>query len=99
MMGCSPFDSIDEVAALTGGKLVYTENTGNARRDLMPNIALRQVVQRMSHRYKLYYDRPPGTPGQTREVEVGLSPAAGALYPNARIVARKGYVIPKQEAP
>jgi hypothetical protein len=53
----------------------------------------------MRQRYKLYYDRLAGSKsGQTRQVEVGLSPAAEALYPNARIVARKGYVIPKQEA-
>jgi VWFA-related protein len=95
----SPFDSIDQLAALTGGEVVYSGNTGNARRDLTPNATLREVVEHMRHRYKLYYDRPPGKPGQTRQVEVGLSPTAEALHPSARVVARKGYVIPKQEVP
>jgi hypothetical protein len=95
----SPFDSVDEVAFLTGGEVVYSENTGNARRNLTPNATLRKVVDNMRHRYKLYYDRPPGKAGQTRQVNLGLSPTAEAAHPNARVVARKGYVIPKQEVP
>jgi hypothetical protein len=46
-------------------------------------------------RYKLYYDMPMGKPGQTRRVDVGLSASAAALYPDARIIARKGYIMPK----
>jgi hypothetical protein len=99
VMKFSPFDSIDEVAALTGGEVVYSENTGYARGDLTPNATLRKVIERMRHRYKLYYGRPAGKPGQVRHVEVALSSAARALHPDARIVARKGYVIPGQEAP
>lgn len=99
MMKFSPFDSIDEVAALTGGEVVYSESTGYAPGDLTPNATLRKVMERMRRRYKLYYDRPAGKPGQTRQVEVGLSPTTETLHPNARVVARKGYVIPKQEVP
>jgi hypothetical protein len=55
-MKLSRFDSIDEVAALTGGEVVYSESTGYAQRDRAPN------------------------------------------YRPNQIIARKGYVIPKQEA-
>jgi hypothetical protein len=95
LMKFSAFDSIDELAALTGGEVVYAESTGNATGSLYPNAALGEVMRRMRQRYRLYYDRPTGKPGQTRRVDVGLSASAAALYPDARIIARKGYMMPK----
>lgn len=95
LMKFSAFDSIDELAALTGGEVVYAESTGNARGSPYPNAALREAIRRMHRRYKLYYDMPKGKPGQIRRVDVGLSASAAARYPDARIIARKGYIMPK----
>jgi VWFA-related protein len=82
-VGFSLFDFVDDVAEQTGGEVVY------------PGTPLRPMIERMRKRYKLYYDRPTGRPGERRQVQVGLSAAAEALYPGVRIVARKGYVSPK----
>jgi VWFA-related protein len=82
-VGFSLFDFVDDVAEQTGGEVVY------------PGTPLRPMIDRMRKRYKLYYDRPAGKPGERRQVSVDLSAAAGALHPDARIVARKGYLSPK----
>jgi VWFA-related protein len=94
-LGFNLWDRIDDIAANTGGEMVYAENVGRIPRTPDPNGALRQVVRRMRKRYKLYYDMPPGKPGHARHIEIELSPAAQALHPDARIVGRKGYVVPK----
>ncbi len=60
-----------------------------------PGTPLRPMIERMRKRYKLYYDRPSGKPGERRHVEVDLTVAARTLHPDARIVARKGYLSPK----
>lgn len=84
IMKFSAFDSVDELAAMTGAEIIYT--------------ALRQLMERMRQRYRLYYDRPAGRPGKVREIGVALSSTAQALHPDARIVARKGYVVPRSDS-
>jgi VWFA-related protein len=81
--GFSLFDFVDDVAEQTGGEVIY------------PGAPLRPMIERMRKRYKLYYDRPAGKPGERRQVEVELSAAARTRHPDARIVARKGYLTPK----
>jgi VWFA-related protein len=83
LAGFSLYDFVDDVAEQTGGEVVY------------PGTPLRPMIERMRKRYKLYYDRPAGKPGERRQVQVTLGPATQALHPDARIVARKGYVSPK----
>jgi VWFA-related protein len=82
-VGFSLFDFVDDVAEQTGGEVV----TAGA--------AIRPKIQRMRKRYKLYYDRPEGKPGQRRQIAIELTAEAQARYPGARIVARKGYAMPK----
>jgi hypothetical protein len=77
MLGFRLFDYADDVAEQTGGEMVYAGDAGSVHRDPNPNLALRGAVQRMRRRYKLYYDMPPGKPGQRRKIEVELSRAAG----------------------
>jgi hypothetical protein len=91
-LGFNLWDCIYDIAANTGGEVVYADNAGPMRHTPNPKAALRQVVRRMRKRYKLYYDMPPGKPGQARHIVIGLSPAAQALHPDARIAGRKGYV-------
>jgi hypothetical protein len=79
-------DYIEDVAAQTGGDVVRADP---------PGPAFRQMLLRMRKRYSLYYDMPPGKPGQVRRVIVELSTAAKNLHPDATILARKGYVVSK----
>jgi hypothetical protein len=94
------YDFIDDVAEQTGGEVVYSASVGAIRVQdnpyaVDPNTSLRRVVRQMRRRYRLYYDMPAGKPGQRREIHIELSPDAQALHPGARIIGRKGYVIPK----
>jgi VWFA-related protein len=89
--GVTPFaltvsgdDYVEKVAAETGGEVVKADPPGPAFRDML---------MRMRKRYTLYYPMPPGKSGQTRKVAVDLSPAAKKLYPDAAVLARKGYVV------
>ena len=83
------------VAAMTGGEMIYIEDAGPLKQTRQPYRALQQTIERIRRRYRLYYDKPKANPGQRRRVQIGLSPAARRVHPEARIVARNGYVIPK----
>jgi VWFA-related protein len=88
-------DFVEDVAEKTGGEVVFTGNMPRIPATPNPNAALRQAIQRMRRQYRLYYDRPAGKPGQHHRVDIELSPSARSAHPDARMIARKGYVIPK----
>lgn len=90
------FDHVDDVAEQTGGEIVYVEDAGPMRGAPYPHVEIQNLIQRMRRRYRLYYDMPEAKPGQRRRVEIELSPAAQRIHPDARIVGRKGYVVPKR---
>jgi VWFA-related protein len=96
MLGFNLWDSVDDIAEQTGGEVVYAEAVGPIHQTENPYSTLRLVIRRMRRRYKLYYDMPPGKPGQSRRIDIALSPAAQTLHPDARIIGRRGYVIPRQ---
>lgn len=101
--GFSVTDSIDEVAELTGGEVVYSASVEDIRIEdnpytANPDASLREVIRQARRRYRLYYDLPQGRPGERRQIHVALSPAAHALHPGARIIGRKGYIMPKPGA-
>ena len=79
-------ESMTGVARKTGGEVVNADNPGHA---------FREMLRRIRKRYSIYYEMPPGTPGKSREVSVELSERARSRYPEGRVLARKGYVIPK----
>jgi VWFA-related protein len=79
-------ESMTGVARKTGGEVVNADNPGHA---------FREMLRRIRKRYSIYYEMPPGTAGKSREVSVELSEEAKARYPEGRVLARKGYVIPK----
>jgi VWFA-related protein len=89
------FDYIDDVAAQTGGEMIYTEDAGPMKQTREPYVSLRLAIEHMHRRYRLYYDLPDAKPGQRRRVQIELSPAARRLHPDARIIARKGYAVSK----
>ncbi len=79
-------DDVNPVVDATGGE---TFNAADA-----PN-AFAEILRRMRQRYTLYYDMPAGKPGQRRAVSVSLAEEAKARFPNALILARTGYIVPK----
>jgi VWFA-related protein len=88
------FDMVDDVAERSGGEVIYLGNAGPIVRNATPVAALRQMIENLRKRYKLYYDRPPGKAGQRRQIEIELSDSARLGHPDARIIGRKGYIMP-----
>lgn len=76
---------VDKIVEMSGGEMINSDR---------PGTALEDAIRRMRQRYTLYYRMPPGEPGSARTVLVGLSPDASRRFPDARIYARKGYVVP-----
>jgi len=74
------------VAAKTGGEAVNADDPGHT---------FREMLRAIRKRYSIYYATPAGKPGQTRKVDVTLSPQGKARYPDAQVLARKGYIMPK----
>jgi hypothetical protein len=79
-------EGMEGVAEKTGGDTLKADNPGEAFRELMRRIRLR---------YSLYYAMPPGKPGEQRQVRVELSSQAQIRFPNGRVRARKGYLLPR----
>ncbi len=74
------------VARKTGGETVNADDPGHA---------FREMLRRMRKRYSIYYAMPADKPGAARQVAVELTAAMKSRYPNAEVLARKGYLIPK----
>ncbi len=74
------------IAAKTGGDTVHASDAG---------VAFQESMRRIRSRYSLYYPQPEGKPQTTRSIRVELSGDAAKRYPNARVRARTGYVVPK----
>ena len=94
-LGFNLSDYVDDVVRETGGEMVITADANALHRTPNPHFALQQMLDRLRKRYRLYYDMPPGKPGETRRIALDLSPAARVLHPDAEAIGRKGYVIPK----
>jgi VWFA-related protein len=89
--GVAPFaltvsgdDYVEKVAAETGGEVVKADPPGPAFRDML---------MRMRKRYTMYYPMPAAKRGQSRKVVVDLAPGARKRYPDAAVLARKGYIV------
>jgi len=74
------------VAAKTGGETVDADDPGHAFREMLRSIR---------RRYSVYYAMPTGKAGSSRRVDLALSPQGRSRYPDAQLLARKGYVMPK----
>jgi VWFA-related protein len=97
-LNISMTDFVEDVARDTGGQTVFTgDMPPRIHATPHPNAELRAVIQRMRRQYRLYYDRPPGKAGQHHKVEIELSATAKAAHPEARLIARKGYTVSKDE--
>lgn len=78
---------VDRLAEETGGDAVRADD---------PGMEFASLMERLRMRYSIYYEMPKGTPGEMRQVRLELQGQAKALYPEARIRARKGYRLPEQ---
>ena len=85
--GWDPDEGMTGVALKTGGETVDADDPGHA---------FREMLRRIRRRYSIYYATPPGKPGSTRKVSIELSATARNRWPEALVVARKGYVMPKR---
>jgi hypothetical protein len=72
------------IASETGGEAVISSAAAQAFPDLVARIRIR---------YSLQYRAPVATRGQFRRVEVRLAPAARLKYPDAKVLARRGYYV------
>ena len=81
-------ETMSGVALKTGGETVDADDPGHT---------FREMLRRIRRRYSIYYAMPPGKSGSSRRVLVDLSPQGRTRYPDAQVLARKGYLIPKQE--
>jgi len=76
---------ITGIAGKTGGDTVNANDAG---------AGFREMIQRLRLRYSLHYAMPQAKPGEERKVRVELSPKAARRYPEAKVLARSGYVAP-----
>jgi VWFA-related protein len=79
---------INHLAEETGGEALSADDAG---------AGLIETMNRLRHRYSIYYSMPAGEPGERRTVRVELQGVAKELYPDARIFARKGYFLPEKQ--
>ena len=82
-------DDVLPVVDNTGGRVIYGGDN--------PGSAFAESIAALRSRYTLFYAMPPGKPGRRRQVQVKLSAGASAQFPDSTVVARKGYVAPKEE--
>jgi Mg-chelatase subunit ChlD len=64
------------------------------REALNPTRDFAEMMKRLRNRYVVYYTMPEGKPGEQREIEVELTKTARSRVGEARILARKGYLLP-----
>lgn len=56
------------------------------------------MMQRLRLRYTLFYAMPKGKTGEHRKVLVELTSRTKLSHPEARVYARKGYILPEPDA-
>ena len=79
------FGSIDGIVRNTGGDVLKGDDEGDG---------FRRLIQRLRSRYTLHYAMPDGKPGKARGIKVELTRDAARRFPDARVFARTGYVVP-----
>ncbi len=82
------FAGMQGIAAKTGGDALVSDD---------PGAAFREMMYRIRNRYSLYYVTPNGQPGNERTIRIELSADARARFPNARVLARRGYIMPERQ--
>lgn len=91
-----------------GGRMPHTSSAGTAEiaRDsggdsmsVDDASALEETLARLRQRYALYFNLPDGVqPGQERNIQVDLTPAARRRFPDAEVRYRRVYMTPDGDA-
>jgi VWFA-related protein len=79
-------DDVMPILESTGGEWIAGSGGGTEFRDMMLHIR---------KRYTLYYGMPAGKSGAVRHITVDVSSDVKKRYPEASVLAREGYVVPK----
>jgi VWFA-related protein len=77
--------NINGIVAKTGGEMIRSDD---------PAGAFAEMIGRIRRRYCLYYRQPASAAGEERKIAVELTPEAKARHPEARVLARTGYIVP-----
>jgi hypothetical protein len=77
----------NEIVDKTGGIAIVAGEPGEAFRD---------SVHYLRSGYAMYYALPEASAGAERQLEAGLTPEAAKRFPNVRIHARSGYIVPSK---
>jgi hypothetical protein len=79
---------IDAIVEDSGCEMVNTSS---------PETDFPALMKRIRSRYAIYYALPSARPGEERRVEVKLARDTKRRIGEARVLARKGYVVPSSE--
>ena len=79
----------------SAGTAEIAQDSGGDSMSVDEASALEQTLARLRQRYALFFNLPDGAqPGQVREIEVELSPAARDRFPGAQVHYRRTYMTP-----
>ena len=79
----------------SAGTPQIARNSGGDAMSVDQAMALEQTLLRLRQRYTLYFSLPEGvTPGQERNIEVGLADGARLRFPDADVRYRRVYMTP-----
>jgi VWFA-related protein len=80
----------------SAGTAEIAQDSGGDSMSVNDASALQQTLARIRQRYALFFNLPDGVePGQERNIEVALTPAALERYPDAQVRYRRVYMTPK----
>ncbi|MGC9971845.1 MAG: VWA domain-containing protein [Bryobacteraceae bacterium] len=84
----------------SAGTAEIARDSGGDSLSLSESSALETTLTRIRQRYALNFHMPPDVkPGQERNIELSLTPAARQRYPNADLRYRRVYLTPDGSAP
>ena len=84
----------------SAGTAEIAQDSGGDSMSVNDASALQQTLVHIRQRYALFFNLPDGVqPGQERNIEVDLTPAARQRYPDAEIRYRRVYMTPESARP
>ena len=83
----------------SAGTAEIAQDSGGDSMSVDAASALQETLARIRQRYALFFNLPESVkPGQERNIEVALTPAALARYPEAHVHYRRVYMTPESGA-
>ncbi len=82
VLGLPSLSGVEDLVEKTGGDFIRSDDL----RSKFP-----EMMHRLRSRYTLYYKLPEGQVGSLRKIDVRLSETGSRRFPNAHVLARRGY--------